>query len=146
MHPNSMPLVRRETEQSTQVLWPPPLVVPDILEETVEVPDAFKCPITLTFMREPATTREGTPLVGTSCDLAERLWQCSYSAAMCEAGVCNAGLTYDHPAIMRWIEQRNKDPRTAKTLRAKHLSPNFSLRTAMQTWIDMQLHELGIVS
>ncbi|DBA91695.1 TPA: hypothetical protein ACH3X1_003295 [Trebouxia sp. C0004] len=103
-----------ETEQHAEMHWPPPLVVPDILEQTVEVPDAFKCPITLTYMREPASTREG--------------------------------LTYDRPAILRWIEQQNRDPKTAKKLRANHLSPNFSLRTAMQSWIDMQLHELGVVS
>ncbi len=66
-----MPLVRREPEQSAQVHWPPPLVVPDILEETVEVPDAYRCPITLTLMREPAITREGTLPVGTSCACAD---------------------------------------------------------------------------
>ncbi len=65
---------------------------------------------------------------------------------MCEAGVCNAGLTYDRPAILRWIQQRKRDPKTAKTLKANHLSPNFSLRTAMQSWIDRQLQETGIVS
>ncbi len=66
-----MPVVRREPEQNVEVHWPPPLVVPDILEETVEVPDAFKCPITLTLMREPATTREGTVPVGTGCVCAD---------------------------------------------------------------------------
>ena len=71
MHSNSMPLARRETEQSAEVHWPPPLVVPDILEETVEVPNAFKCPITLTVMREAAVTREGTFCVGTSCACAD---------------------------------------------------------------------------
>ncbi len=71
IHSDSMPVVRREPEHSAEVHWPPPLVVPDILEETVEVPDAFKCPITQTYMREPATTREGALVVGTSCACAD---------------------------------------------------------------------------
>ncbi|DBB12613.1 TPA: hypothetical protein ACH3X3_005399 [Trebouxia sp. C0006] len=104
----------REAEQSAEVHWPPPLVLPDILEETVEVPDAYRCPITLTLMREPAITYEG--------------------------------LTYDRPAILRWIEQRKKDPKTAKKLKANHLIPNLILRECMQSWIDKQLHEIGIVS
>ncbi len=65
---------------------------------------------------------------------------------MCEAGVCNAGLTYDRPAILRWIEQRKKDPKTAKKLKANHLIPNLILRECMQSWIDKQLHEIDIVS
>lgn len=65
---------------------------------------------------------------------------------MCEAGVCNAGLAYDRPAILRWIEQRKKDPKTAKKLKANHLIPNLILRECMQSWIDKQLHEIGIVS
>ncbi|KAL0053744.1 hypothetical protein WJX82_010251 [Trebouxia sp. C0006] len=101
----------REAEQSAEVHWPPPLVLPDILEETVEVPDAYRCPITLTLMREPAITYEG--------------------------------LTYDRPAILRWIEQRKKDPKTAKKLKANHLIPNLILRECMQSWIDKQLHEIG---
>ena len=47
------------------------LLVRHILEETVEVPNAFKCPITLTVMREPAVTHEGTLAVGTSCACAD---------------------------------------------------------------------------
>lgn len=90
------------------------LLVRHILEETVEVPNAFKCPITLTVMREPAVTHEG--------------------------------LTYDWPAILGWTEQLKRDPKTAKKLKANHLNPNYSLRESMQTWIDMQLHEIGIVS
>ena len=66
-YPDSTPVVRREAEQSAEVHWPPPLVLPDILEETVEVPDAYRCPITLTLMREPAITRGGTLPVGTGC-------------------------------------------------------------------------------
>ncbi len=83
--------VRRETEQSAEVHWPPPLVVPDILEETVEVPDAFKCPITLTYMREPATTHEGTLLVGTGCAYAEHVSWCSSAPPfqlICQTSEC----------------------------------------------------------
>ena len=71
MHSSSMPLACKETEQSAEVHWPPALLVPHILEETVEVPNAFKCPITLTVMREAAVTREGTFCVGTSCACAD---------------------------------------------------------------------------
>ncbi len=65
---------------------------------------------------------------------------------MGEAGVCNVGLTYDRPAILRWIEQRKRDPKTANKLKPNHLIPNFSLRESMQSWIDKQLHETSIVS
>ena len=47
-----------------------------------------------------------------------------------------AGLTYDRPAIMRWIQQHRRDPTTAQKLKAHHLSPNLSLRTVIQSWID----------
>ncbi len=63
--------MHRETEQSAEVHWPPALVVPDILEETVEVPDAYRCPITLTLMQESAITHEGTLPLGTGCACAD---------------------------------------------------------------------------
>lgn len=56
----------------------------------------------------------------------------------CVSPVCLAGLTYDRPAIMKWIEQHRRDPTTSLKLKAHHLSPNLSLRTIIQTWVDMQ--------
>lgn len=94
---------RDRDHRHKEVHWPPPLIVPEHLED-VEVPDSFKCPITFGIMREPATTR--------------------------------SGLTYDRPAIMRWIQQHRRDPTTAQKLKAHHLSPNLSLRTVIQSWID----------
>ncbi|KAK9815428.1 hypothetical protein WJX72_003511 [[Myrmecia] bisecta] len=41
------------------VHWPPPLEVPEELEEAGDVPDSFRCPITLCIMREPAQTPAG---------------------------------------------------------------------------------------
>ena len=45
-----------------EVHWPPPLVVPEHLEDMAEIPDSFKCPITFAIMKEPATTRNGKRL------------------------------------------------------------------------------------
>ena len=50
---------RDRDHRHKEVHWPPPLIVPEHLED-VEVPDSFKCPITFGIMREPATTRSGT--------------------------------------------------------------------------------------
>ncbi|DBA84503.1 TPA: hypothetical protein ACH3X1_006121 [Trebouxia sp. C0004] len=97
---------RDRDHRHKEVHWPPPLIVPEHLED-VEVPDSFKCPITFGIMKEPATTR--------------------------------SGLTYDRPAIMRWIQQHRRDPTTAQKLKAHHLSPNLSLRTVIQSWIDSHL-------
>ncbi|KAA6421073.1 MAG: hypothetical protein FRX49_08984 [Trebouxia sp. A1-2] len=94
---------RDRDHRHKEVHWPPPLMVPEHLEDA-EVPDSFKCPITFGIMKEPATTR--------------------------------SGLTYDRPAIMRWIQQHRRDPTTAQKLKAHHLSPNLSLRTVIQSWID----------
>lgn len=94
---------RDRDHRHKEVHWPPPLSVPEHLED-LEVPDSFKCPITFAIMKEPATTRNG--------------------------------LTYDRPAIMQWIQQHRRDPTTAQKLKAHHLSPNLSLRTVIQSWVD----------
>lgn len=39
--------------------WPPPLDLPSWLEEECRVPDAFKCPITLSVMKEPTQASSG---------------------------------------------------------------------------------------
>ncbi|KAJ9518483.1 hypothetical protein QJQ45_018518 [Haematococcus lacustris] len=39
--------------------WPPPLDFPTWVEEHCAVPDAFRCPITLTIMREPTQASSG---------------------------------------------------------------------------------------
>jgi hypothetical protein len=49
---------RDRDHRHKEVHWPPPLIVPEHLED-VEVPDSFKCPITFGIMKEPATTRSG---------------------------------------------------------------------------------------
>lgn len=55
----SMFLVHRDRDhRHKEVHWPPPLSVPEHLED-LEVPDSFKCPITFAIMKEPATTRNG---------------------------------------------------------------------------------------
>eukprot|EP00798_Chlamydomonas_sp_ICE-L_P030247 gene30247-35231_t len=39
--------------------WPPPLEITSWLEEECEIPYAFRCPITLTIMREPTSASSG---------------------------------------------------------------------------------------
>lgn len=39
--------------------WPPPLEVPSWMEEECTVPDAFRCPITLSIMKEPTQASSG---------------------------------------------------------------------------------------
>ncbi|MEW5311036.1 MAG: hypothetical protein WDW38_002782 [Sanguina aurantia] len=39
--------------------WPPPLEIPPWLEEVQDVPEAFRCPITLGIMREPTQASSG---------------------------------------------------------------------------------------
>ncbi|EIE23090.1 U-box-domain-containing protein [Coccomyxa subellipsoidea C-169] len=53
-------IVRVRRDNPATVHWPPPLVIPEELEDMeVEVPDVFKCPITLGIMTEPAQTPQG---------------------------------------------------------------------------------------
>lgn len=47
-----------------------------------------------------------------------------------------SGITYDKPAIMRWIEQHRRDPTTGHRLKSHHLNPNLSLRNIIQAWVD----------
>ncbi|KAL3151050.1 hypothetical protein ABBQ38_012919 [Trebouxia sp. C0009 RCD-2024] len=56
---------------------------------------------------------------------------------MKEPATTRNGLTYDRPAIMKWIEQHRRDPTTSLKLKAHHLSPNLSLRSVIQNWVDM---------
>ena len=46
-------------DAAAAVHWPPPVQIPEELEESEGVPDVFKCPITLGIMREPAQTPQG---------------------------------------------------------------------------------------
>jgi hypothetical protein len=54
----SVALMFRRDREGAAVHWPMPLVIPEELEES-EVPDFFKCSITLSIMREPAQTPAG---------------------------------------------------------------------------------------
>ncbi|KAL3145667.1 hypothetical protein ABBQ32_003202, partial [Trebouxia sp. C0010 RCD-2024] len=56
---------------------------------------------------------------------------------MKEPATTRNGLTYDRPAILKWIEQHRRDPTTSLKLKAHHLSPNLSLRSVIQNWVDM---------
>lgn len=58
----------RERHQHKDQFWPSPLVVPEHLEDAAEVPDSFKCPITFSIMKEPATTRQG--MLSLACYIA----------------------------------------------------------------------------
>jgi hypothetical protein len=54
------------------VHWPPPLIIPEELEDLeVEVPDVFKCPITLGIMTEPAQTPQGEKLTQRNRDFLQ---------------------------------------------------------------------------
>ncbi len=46
-------------DAAAAVHWPPPVMIPEELEDSESVPDVFKCPITLGIMREPAQTPQG---------------------------------------------------------------------------------------
>ena len=46
-----------------------------------------------------------------------------------------AGMTYERPAILKWLETRRHDPCTKAPLRKRHLAPNLALRGVIETWI-----------
>ncbi|CAL8465399.1 g4935 [Coccomyxa elongata] len=52
-------IVRVRRDAAAAVHWPPPVMIPEELEDSESVPDVFKCPITLGIMREPAQTPQG---------------------------------------------------------------------------------------
>ncbi|BDA50047.1 probable E3 ubiquitin-protein ligase LubX at C-terminar half [Coccomyxa sp. Obi] len=52
-------IVRVRRDAAASVHWPPPVLIPEELEDSEGVPDVFKCPITLGIMREPAQTPQG---------------------------------------------------------------------------------------
>ena len=53
-------LVHRREKEAHATHWPPPLDVPQELEDDeASAPEQFKCPITLAIMTEPALTPNG---------------------------------------------------------------------------------------
>lgn len=61
----------RRDRDAALVHWPPPLVIPEELEDAeMEVPDVFKCPITLGIMTEPAQTPQGESTSKCSCAIS----------------------------------------------------------------------------
>ncbi|KAK9832525.1 hypothetical protein WJX81_005421 [Elliptochloris bilobata] len=96
---------RRSREEAAAVHWPPPLAIPEWLEEEADgaAPDFFRCPITLGLMREPTQTP--------------------------------AGVTYEREAIVRWLANHRSDPSTKMALRRRHLAPNLALRSAIEGWV-----------
>lgn len=48
--------------------------------------------------------------------------------------IASDGFTYDHKAIEIWLERHNISPVTKQTLQHKMLTPNHTLRSAIQEW------------
>ena len=44
-------------------------------------------------------------------------------------------MTYERPAILKWLESRRHDPCTKAPLRKRHLAPNLALRGVIETWV-----------
>lgn len=57
---------RRRDREVPPVHWPTPLLIPEELEDSADVPDFFKCSITLSIMKEPAQTPAGVISSSTS--------------------------------------------------------------------------------
>ena len=45
------------------------------------------------------------------------------------------GMTYERPAILKWLETRRHDPCTKAPLRKRHLAPNLALRGVIEAWV-----------
>jgi len=59
--PSHLPWRRRSRDDAAAVHWPPPLALPEWLEDDGDgsAPEFFRCPITLCVMREPTQTPAG---------------------------------------------------------------------------------------
>lgn len=53
---------------------------------------------------------------------------------MDEPHIAADGFTYEHRAIKIWLERQNVSPVTKRQLQHKTLTPNHTLRSAIQDW------------
>ena len=45
-----------------------------------------------------------------------------------------AGHSYERTEIMRWFRTHQTDPKTGEKLQSKRVTPNHSLKSAIQDW------------
>ena len=141
-------LCRREKEAHA-THWPPALAIPQELEDDeVAAPEQFKCPITLAIMTEPALTPNGedlrTRLACPGCATDHfcppfhgpgKTMLCEPRWTFLQLTYATAGMTYERPAILKWLETRRHDPCTKAPLRKRHLAPNLALRGVIEGWV-----------
>ncbi|CAL5222071.1 g4373 [Coccomyxa viridis] len=65
-------------------------------------------------------------------------------AIMTEPALTPNGMTYERPAILKWLETRRHDPCTKAPLRKRHLAPNLALRGVIEGWVLEQCRRRGI--
>ena len=88
--------------------WPPPLVIPESLDERIrdtDTPRQFVCPLTFSIMRQPAVTPYGT--------------------------------TYDYEAVASWADAKGRYPahESDQPLLRSDLAPNRALRGMIEEWV-----------
>ena len=52
--------------------------------------------------------------------------------------VCSDGHTYEREAISAWFAEHSTSPKTNQSLRSKHLTPNHTLKAAIQSFLSSQ--------
>ena len=88
--------------------WPPPLVIPESLDDLIgdiDTPKEFVCPLTFGLMRQPAVTPHGT--------------------------------TYDYEAVASWADAQGRYPanESNQPLSRSELAPNRVLRNMIEEWV-----------